>query len=180
MPGDIVRENLRSAKTSKELNVSLLSLLEAQNFTKITVKNICEEALISRATFYAHFNDKYDLLKECLEGIKLEIAKKVIVYEQLEKEINQFVHKNEKVIRNLISDADDEILGILFDCILTTLGLADSGGVNSKNVVLSNFYAGGLVYYLIWQVNNRFPLDVMPMNLYLYKIILSFKEWKQE
>jgi len=42
---------------------AVLKLLNRRNFEKITVNDICEEALVSRATFYAHFNDKYDLFK---------------------------------------------------------------------------------------------------------------------
>ena len=49
---------------------SLLTLLKGNPFNKITVNDVCTEALVSRSAFYANFKDKYDLLSFCLEIFK--------------------------------------------------------------------------------------------------------------
>lgn len=41
---------------------AVLELVENQDFDKITVKDICEAAGISKTTFYQHFSSKYDIL----------------------------------------------------------------------------------------------------------------------
>lgn len=56
------KEDLRVKRTHKLLSQALLSLIEHHSFNSISVKEICEEAMVHRATFYTHFNDKYDLL----------------------------------------------------------------------------------------------------------------------
>lgn len=61
--------DLRVQKTYKLLHTSLITLLEKQSFDEITVQSICDEAMVHRTTFYAHFEDKYHLLSSCLDFI---------------------------------------------------------------------------------------------------------------
>jgi AcrR family transcriptional regulator len=51
----------RVKRTRKLLQDALLELLAEKNFDAITVQDIAERSTINRATFYAHFVDKYDL-----------------------------------------------------------------------------------------------------------------------
>lgn len=182
MPANIEKVDLRSIKTGKALDVAMLSLLETRNFQKITVKDISDEALVSRATFYAHFADKYDFLKTWLATSTPDISNKNLLYENIENSVNAFIHKNETIIRNLVNDADKQTIEILYDTILRTLfssrELEDMEKPTTKSIVISYFYAGGIFAYLLWHVNNRFPSDVPPMNIHLYEIIEKFQEWK--
>lgn len=184
IPVNTEKKDLRSIKTEKALDIAIFSLLECRNFQKITVSDICKAAQISRATFYAHFTDKYDLLKNCLIRFEPRNISNDDPYEHIEKVINELIHKNKLVIKNIVFGADNETLEILFNSILSTLNLtakkSDSKIYTPKHIVLSNFYAGGMVYYLLWQVKNKFPLDVMPMNIHLYEMIEKFQEWKLE
>ncbi|MEH7589166.1 TetR/AcrR family transcriptional regulator [Priestia megaterium] len=66
------KEDLRVKRTRKLLSQALLSLIEHHSFHSISVKEICEEAMVHRATFYTHFNDKYDLLAYSLKEIAEE------------------------------------------------------------------------------------------------------------
>ncbi|MFW2491655.1 TetR/AcrR family transcriptional regulator [Clostridium chromiireducens] len=42
-------------------------MLQKKGFDAITIKDIAQEASINRATFYAHYEDKYALLEEIIE-----------------------------------------------------------------------------------------------------------------
>lgn len=176
----IGKNDIRSLKTEKALSVAMSSLLEHYSFNKITVKDICEEAIVGRAAFYVHFKDKYDLLKVWLTHLKPDNINGDSTYEQIEESVNHFVHNNEKAFRNLICDANNETLGIMFDFILSasdlTVNKNDSENTSPKYIVLSNFYAGGMICYLYWQIKNKLPSDVAPMNIYLYEIIKIFKD----
>lgn len=52
---------------------SFINLLKQKSISKITIKEICDDADINRATFYAHYADQYDLLhqieQELTDGI---------------------------------------------------------------------------------------------------------------
>jgi len=44
--------------TRMVLKESFINLLEKKDISQITIKEICEDADINRATFYAHYNDQ--------------------------------------------------------------------------------------------------------------------------
>ncbi|MFC3746948.1 TetR/AcrR family transcriptional regulator [Paenibacillus sp. GCM10012306] len=59
-------KDLRVIKTRQLILDSFINLLGKKDFMSITVSDITRIALINRATFYAHFPDKYGLLKALL------------------------------------------------------------------------------------------------------------------
>lgn len=69
----------RILKTRRDLRTALMSLLHNYNFDKISVSDICEEAMVNRMTFYKHYKDKYDLLCDLIlnvkENVKLRVKK---------------------------------------------------------------------------------------------------------
>ena len=50
--------------TAIRFNKALLSLLEKKPFEYITISEICEKAEVNRSTFYLHYENASDLLKE--------------------------------------------------------------------------------------------------------------------
>ena len=64
------KEDLRIIRTRKLLSNTLLDLMQEESIEKISVIDLCNTAMINRATFYAHFEDKYHLLNFALEELK--------------------------------------------------------------------------------------------------------------
>ena len=54
------KTDLRIVKTYKSLCDAFMELLTHKKFDKITVNELCEQAMVRRATFYKHFADKYE------------------------------------------------------------------------------------------------------------------------
>ena len=50
--------------TAVKFDKALLSLLEKKPFEYITIREICEKAELNRSTFYLHYENTSDLLKE--------------------------------------------------------------------------------------------------------------------
>lgn len=55
--------------TAVRFNKALLSLLEKKPFEYITVSEICETAGVNRSTFYLHYENTSDLLKETTDYV---------------------------------------------------------------------------------------------------------------
>jgi AcrR family transcriptional regulator len=61
------RQDPRVTRTRHYLMQSLCDLMGEKEFDQITVQQITERAIINRATFYAHFDDKYKLLENMVQ-----------------------------------------------------------------------------------------------------------------
>jgi AcrR family transcriptional regulator len=59
--------DLRIRRTHKFLQEALIDLITERGFEAITVGDIAERAMINRATFYRHYQDKYDLVAKIFE-----------------------------------------------------------------------------------------------------------------
>lgn len=57
-------EDRRIVKTKKNIKATLISMLDDMSFEKITVAELCRRGEMSRITFYTHYDDKYELIKE--------------------------------------------------------------------------------------------------------------------
>ena len=55
--------------TAIKMDEALILLLERKEFAYITVKEICEKAGVNRSTFYLHYDNTSDLLKEATQHI---------------------------------------------------------------------------------------------------------------
>ena len=60
--------DLRIRRTHKFLQEAMIELITEQGFESITVGDIAERAMINRATFYRHYQDKYDLVANIFEA----------------------------------------------------------------------------------------------------------------
>ena len=62
-----MKNNSQSIRTSKAITNALISLLKEKPFDKITVQDILDRTPVTRATFYAHFHDKYEIIEKLQE-----------------------------------------------------------------------------------------------------------------
>lgn len=182
LPINAKKEDLRIKRTDRALSNAMFALLEHQNFLQLTINDLCNEALVSRATFYAHFADKYALLEYWLLDLKPKYMGQDNTYEQLEMKVNQFAQQHPIIIRNLVDKANDETLKILCKYLLSIVDIPiekdENAHTNSKYIILSNFYIGGLIHYLSWQIENKFPKDMQMMNPYIYDILQHILKWE--
>lgn len=66
--------DLRVRRTQKLLWEALMALLEEQEFEAISVKDICDLAMVHRTTFYKHYEDKYHLLRKGMRDMYEALA----------------------------------------------------------------------------------------------------------
>ena len=71
--------------TAIRMDEALITLLEKKDFEYITIKEICDTAGVNRSTFYLHYENTSDLLKETTRYI---IDKHLAYYETDEQRIS--------------------------------------------------------------------------------------------
>lgn len=81
------KTDLRILRTRKLIMDSFIDLSGKKEFKDITIKDITTEAMINRATFYYHFQDKYDLLEKVLsEVLLIKLDYKTYEQKQIDEE----------------------------------------------------------------------------------------------
>ncbi len=59
--------NVRVRRTQKLLREALIELIEERGFEALTIGELTERAMVSRAAFYRNYQDKYDLVEQIFE-----------------------------------------------------------------------------------------------------------------
>ena len=68
------KNNQRYRDSEKKIRDALMKLMEDQELEDVTVMDICKEADIHRTTFYAHYEDIYDLMEQVERQIRRELS----------------------------------------------------------------------------------------------------------
>ena len=73
MENQTKKVDMRTIRTKKLLAKSLYQLLETTPFEKLTIQNICDNAMVHRTTYYQHFTSKEELLIYTLEDFRTKL-----------------------------------------------------------------------------------------------------------
>ena len=111
---DNKKEDLRVRRTKKLLSNALFSLIKKKPFEKVTVCDICDEAMVHRATFYSHFADKYALLTYSIdEHIPLELPEiaaddgQPLQSSKTVEEIIGYIDDNKEIYTSILKKKND-------------------------------------------------------------------------
>jgi AcrR family transcriptional regulator len=111
------KTNRKVRYTKRVLKESLIKPMKQKPITRITITELCEEADINRATFYAHYTDQYDLLKQIEQELVDDINQYLEDYKfneyglesmQRMEQIFEYIRENSEVCSVLISDSGDK------------------------------------------------------------------------
>ena len=153
-------DDLRVKRTRKLISQAFFGLLRKKKFEKISIQEIADSAMINRATFYAHYEDKYELLIDFLSNLKEEFARELnesckenlSIREYYIRLISLFLDHidskrdvyNSIMVNNRSSIMMDILLSVVNDDILKRFKEND---INLKvpTEVISKFYLGGVI-----------------------------------
>jgi AcrR family transcriptional regulator len=129
------KDDRRVKYTRMVLKESFINLLEKKDISQISIKEICEDADINRATFYAHYSDQYDLFRrienELLDNVNARLAELDRVSNEMSNVITaerifEYIKENAKLCKLLLSERGDfafqkQIMTLVYDKIITEL-----------------------------------------------------------
>lgn len=170
---DIESLDRRIIKTKKLLISTMLDLLQKKSLVKITVSEICDIAMVSRATFYLHYKDKYDLLEECLSELERRIVNSADETEICSNphDMTRAIQDNPKLFRNIfLYEQSEELQKLFFEhCYQNFMQFLiqkqkDGYILNSIPEAMAAFYAGGVSSLLNWWITNDFPISADEIN----------------
>ena len=120
--------NRKTHYTRMVIKDSLINLLKQRPISKITVTELCKNADINRTTFYSHFTDTYDLLRQ--------IEDETLAW--VEETINKLVHETDKneairILEGVFKYFDDN--GKHFQVLMS-----EQGDINFQKQLLTLIY----------------------------------------
>lgn len=164
------KEDLRIVRTRKLLSNTLLDMMEETSIEKISVIDLCNKAMVNRATFYTHFEDKYHLLSFALEELKDELYEKFTknakfttpgetVTNVLLMGVDFFFDKHNHISNIIRNNRNEKVIGTIQDSIAQSIKYQLSKYKDTYDVliplsVLSNFISGGMVHTMLWCIVN--------------------------
>lgn len=164
------KEDLRIIRTRKLLSNTLLDMMEEESIEKISVIDLCNRAMVNRATFYAHFEDKYHLLAFALEELKDELYEKFTKETKLTTPIETisslmmmaidfFFDKHNHIANIIRNNRNGKVVSTIQDSIAHSIKYQlskykDTYEIKLPLQVLSSFVAGGMVSTALWCIDN--------------------------
>ena len=164
--------DLRIQKTHTALINAFLQLLQTKRFENITINELCELAMVRRATFYKHFADKYEFFTFFVQWIQREFRNRIVSQEQdgngVSPYINiirfalDFLDENETLVHSVMeSNAFPLLLDLISEqIILDVKERLRTDQNNGKELLLSPelmafSYTGALLNILRWWIGHK-------------------------
>lgn len=92
---------MRVNRTVRDFETALGNLLQRVPFDKLTVDQICKEALLHRSSFYRYFHDKYDLLEQLIKSQLNVLVAKTESEDDLIEAFITYVGEHRALFQNL-------------------------------------------------------------------------------
>ena len=175
------KTDLRIIKTRNGLYDALILLLKEKTFEEIKVSDICKKALINRSTFYAHFQDKYELFASLIDDLKQSlnyelknINKDLTVKEYYIELIRVFldhIEGKEEIYNSIIINNKNSII---MDMIYDTINEDISKKLDDLDIptdIASSYYLGGVVNVGMYWLRNGKKYTKDEMLDFLNKLI---------
>lgn len=171
----------RVQRTQQQLRGALISLIREKGFEALTVQDIIDRANVGRATFYAHFDNKEDLLVSGLEELRASLkerqrealARRTTVDEKVFAFSHEiFAHTNEhrELFRAMAGKDGGAVVQRLWHKILLDLVRQDVKTILPRDDTsipadaLVQFLVGALFGLLMWWLDGKMRLSVEEVN----------------
>lgn len=187
MKMSVEQGDLRVRRTHKLLWEALMAELTERPFEEITVKDICERAMVHRTTFYKHYEDKYALLEQGMRQMYdalvaeahappvtisgdnlppsvvrrfLRLFEHVAEHQQFYKLMlcGEGIGRFQKLIKNYIVEAAEAKVRELTPA---------NQRLAVPPVIHIQYVAGGVLSLAAWWLENDMPLSPLQMAHYL-------------
>ncbi len=180
------KTDLRIIKTKKLLYNSLMKLIKDKPFEEIKVADICNDALVNRSTFYAHYNDKYELLVDFINDLKDIMLKDLEQNEQIVNTKKYYMEMISLILDHidskkdiyysiLISNRSGIIIDIIVDVAVKDINKRmEIGNIHKGNVptdIMVIFYLGAVTSVCIEWLKGKDKYNKQDILNYLDQLI---------
>lgn len=180
------RDDLRVRRTRKLLWDALMAELAERPFEEVTVRDLCERAMVHRTTFYKHYEDKYALLDQGVRQMYAELVEEghappstfsvdrpppyfVRLFEHIAEHqafyramlCGEGVSRFQRLVKDYVAEIAE---ARAHDMLPANLRLSVPPAMHVQ------FFAGGALSLITWWLEQNMPLSPFQMAQYLLAI----------
>lgn len=168
----VQKTDLRIIKTRKVLTEAFWLILSEKKFEDITVNELCDKAMVRRATFYKHFADKADFFAFLIRTKQSEFDAQIqhpadsanpqTLYIEIFKHSLDFLNSNKKLVQSVL---ESNMLPTIMDILSRQITLDITRKLKEEFErgvplpasprVMAQFFTGALVYTMMWWVTQK-------------------------
>jgi AcrR family transcriptional regulator len=176
------KKDRRVQRTQQLLEAALLSLMKEKEFDAISVQEIIDRANVGRATFYAHYDNKEDLLESGFDGLLAALRERQRETRSRGSSVDEglfaFSHhllahagEHREIFPAMVSKRGGALIQHLLRRLLVKVVrddvkvVASQGGTGQMpEEAIVQFIAGGLFGLLMWWLSGKMRLSVDEVN----------------
>lgn len=186
------KEDLRIRRTHKLLCDAMFELLENNSYDDISVVDICDKAMVHRATFYKHFTDKSDFmeyvarvkLREFYDnGAKAHVTSDLQnAYHVLVENVISFIEANKVMLRLSINSSNNNFIEslhkIIYEEMFDLINILTANGevFSTPAEIKAQFLTGGICELLRWWIRNENVCTKEQLIDYIEKLLKTNKD----
>jgi len=181
-----LKTDRRSQRTQRILHEALMALMQEKRYDDITVQDIIDRADVGRSTFYAHYQDKEDLmvsglmrLMQILSGMVTKPSATGETRLLPTQELFEHVQEHQDLFRGMVRGRGLELFfekgqEYWSQKLITDLQARLPKGRQPAVPlpVLAQFIAGTFVTMLRWWLDNKMPYSPKEMDEMLQRLII--------
>jgi AcrR family transcriptional regulator len=164
----------RVERTRQLLQNALSELILEKDYEKVTVQDVIDRANVGRSTFYAHFEDKEQLLRSGFEPLRAEFedflsgkifdnespwALSLSMFQQVQKQQGGYI---------TLTHVQKFLYGYLLDHLK---GQLPKRNKNIPPELLAHYVASSFIALMTWWIDNDYPRSAEQMNEYFRQLV---------
>ena len=148
--------DLRQRKTRALLVKALAELMEERPFSELSVVDICSRAMVHRTTFYAHFNDKRELLSYLLSQLEQECVETCLPKEEMTSPKDYFLTAAKNTLE-FFQNRRSLYLACLNSGMEAEVHVLSDRAVDPQ--IAARFYIGAVLALIRWWLTSDAPVS---------------------
>ena len=179
----------RVQKTRQILQKAIMELIVEKGFESIKVQDILDRANVGRSTFYAHYQDKGELLHSCFEEVRKLLEQHATVLSEGSRNSTnpemftdftlkffKFAERNCQLFKALLKQKDlaefinDSLFDYLNDPFKRRMAREKYCSIPSE--IVTHYFINAFSGILKWWINNDMPCTAEEIDRYFKQLAM--------
>lgn len=172
-------KNRNGMKSKEAIRKTFLELMKKKKTEQITVSEIVKKADLNRSTFYAHYDDVFDIVNE-IQGDVIDELHHIVNHFDINQttskdlvvidEVSSYLAKNKETFQICINTQDvlpflEDLIDIFTDALLKNQSMRKINELEDIKKTKIAFIAGGIVFSYIKWFRNKIDITLDDLTI---------------